>query len=329
MGSNFLAALLVMAVITLFRALRAKNKQRTQAAQHVYSREADLAYVQRLTGDAMNRLKSRELEWLMLEDFEFRTRISSPQKAPLSVIQGELQACLSEMLVHLHMLPDIRLQVTDKPELVNQGTAMGTFRGTDIQVLVQPGFPPDLIAAALCHECTHYFMHYLRIDSMDADLNEGLTEVTACLIGFSNIMIRAVANRNLPYLIPPEFKEARRLLLAERQKLKNSQQAEKQLQTARGQLRNHITGAYDMLQHTQGMLAACKPTYGRLSKAQMREMQRTMLSLENGSFTAQLKQAEKAESGNTAQVLAADRTVLNICAALFQVLQVIQASQSP
>ena len=53
---------------------------------------------------------------------------------------------------------------------------------------IEDYYEPNNAVAILCHECTHYFMEYNRLNWNDTSLNEQRTDIVANLLGFSRIM---------------------------------------------------------------------------------------------------------------------------------------------
>ena len=146
---------------------------------------------------------------LMLSDYHFSTKIGEPSVTPISDLEAQLQAALMEMLTHLHLMPDIRLLVTDDPGKLTGPGRLGEYihnYGTkEIHILVDKKWEARTLLSGLCHECTHYFMYSHDLNHPDPQYNEGLTETMACMIGFSETMLAERSNRALPYLCHPEF----------------------------------------------------------------------------------------------------------------------------
>ena len=152
-------------------------------------------------------------------------------------------------------------------------------------------------------------------------MTEGLTEVTACLLGFSEVMIASNSTRNPPYLNKPEFQKVRKLLLERRAVLQKQKDRAAELKAAKEQLRKNLASARTMMEQTRAMMAVNKtPSARRMSKASFKSLQQTMLSLENGSYAETLAHAEAALKRGPDDVHKADEQVLNICGDLFRVM---------
>ena len=329
MRENLLPYLFACVVILAFHLLRnailAKKNTKTQV---VFSREPDRKRIHGRFGMAEQKLGKVGLTDLMLRDFHFRTQLSQAQCKDPQQVQARLQSMLMEMLPHLHLLPDIRVIMTRDPSELIHG-ALGQYEHSGsiktIRILLVPDATPALLAATLCHECSHYFLYSYVLSEPDRDINEGLTEVMACLVGFSEIMIQADPNRDPPYLNRPEFEEARRCLLAARPALQQKHDQKRSLLSARTQLKKNLAGGRAMLEQARAMIAVSKSPKKKLSRGELARLQQTLLALENGSCTERLNQAEKALSGDLAAVRGADDSVLAVCGELYRLMLAFQS----
>lgn len=328
MNEDLLAYLVAIAVFVTFWLLRdARRRRRPGSAGVAPFREPDTDRVRRLFAMAEKKLGTLGQTDLMLKDFRFRTQLTQAQCKDMQQAQTQLQSMLLELLPHLHLLPDIRLVMTEDPSGMING-ALGQYEHSGgvktIRMLMVPYATPELMAAALCHECTHYFLSSYLLNDPDPKLNEGLTETMACLVGFSEIMIRGDSRREPPYLNRPEFEQLRQLLLAARSDIQQKYDRERNLAAARAQLKKNLTGARSMVEQTQAMIAVNKSPRKRLSQKQLAQLQQTLLSLENGSFAERLKQAERSLTGDLAAVRKADDSVLAVCGELYRLMLAFQ-----
>ena len=318
---DYLLSILVSVVVCLL--LNGLIRLFRKKPQPVY-RQPDEQRIKRLFTIASGKLKERGMDWLMLQDYRFRTTISKPGTVPLEETQQQLQSALMEILSHAHIIPDVRLEVTDNPADLSGSNAAGEYDFAKvIRVLVRNSQTAEDLLYVLCHEATHYIRHvgYLSISGEDTDMNEGLTEVTACLLGFSEVIIAANSNRDLPYLSKPEFQLVRKLLLERRAILKKQTDQTAELREARAQLRKNLDAARTMLEQTRAIMAVNRaPSTGRMSKASFTRLQQAMLSLENGSYAETLSKAEAALKRGPDEVHKADEQVLGICGDLFRVM---------
>lgn len=285
----------------------------------IYSREPDLARIQKLTDEGMKRLSNRGLERLMLDDYTFKTKLSSPANTSLTVIQEQLQLCLNEILFRFHVLPVISLVVEER-DSNTANSAIGLYSPNKIKILVKNTDMPEMLIAALCHESVHYLMHFLLIADKDSDMDEGLTDVISCLAGFSDTMIQSNADRPAPYLINPEFREVKRILLSRRPELQRAYRQEKARQSTMTQLRKNCNGAREMISLARNLLKTSVPS-ASLSKNRFAVIQKAMLALETGDYDRRIQRAEQIKDENLTEVLKADEDVMRICGEIFEVLQ--------
>ena len=313
---DYLLSVLVIIVIYLIINLIRRSPKPTY-------RKPEEERVNSLFNIASGLLKERGMQWLMLQDYSFRTTISKPGSIPLEETQQQLQSALTEILSHVHIMPDVRLEVTNNPADLSGPDRAGEYSYNKVvRVLVSASHTAEGLLEVLCHETTHYIMHVknLSLPVQDNDMTEGLTEVTACLLGFSEAMIASDSTRNPPYLNKPEFQKVRKLLLERRAVLQKKDRAA-ELKAAREQLRKNLASARTMMEQTSAMMAVNKtPTSRRMSKASFKRLQHAMLSLENGSYSEALAHAEAALKRGPDDVHKADEQVLNICGDLFRVM---------
>ena len=333
MSEDWLSYLFAVAFILLLNyvinRLRVRRyEKRVKNGQFTYCREPDLERTRKLFDMCRQRLESVGLTDLMLRDFSFGTQLTQAQCDNDAQAAAQLQSMLIEMLPHLHLMPNVKLLVTTDASKLQPG-ALGEYDAGQrtVRILLQPGQrSPEVLSAALCHECLHCFLYTYGISSPDPQLNEGLTEAMTCLVGFSQIMIRSNANRQLPYLIRAEFEELRRSLLAIRPQLQQQADQKQNLQTAREQLKKNLAGAAAMIEQAKAMIAVNKaPQSKRLSAAELRQLQQTLLALENGSYAVTLRQAEQSLNGDLSAVRKADDAVLAICGSLYRLMLAFRA----
>ena len=122
MGEDWLAYLVVVLLFLVFYIVREKWwENRAKNAPPVFSREPDLERARRLFNLAEEKLGSIGLTDLMLRDFEFQTRLTAEQCRSAASVQTQLQSMLIEMLPHLHLMPNVRLLVTEDHSEMRSG----------------------------------------------------------------------------------------------------------------------------------------------------------------------------------------------------------------
>jgi hypothetical protein len=325
---DFLISLLACFMVWLIwnGIARARAKRKAAKGEGVAWRQPDLERTRSLYYMTLCKLEQKGHSDLMMTDYHIRTRVDPPAKTDIAVLQRQLQSVLMELLAHLHLMPNVRLIVTqDASKLVNKG-AMGEYDGDvndkKIRLLVLPEYTAESVVAALCHECAHCFAYSCGIAETDKDANEGMTDTLTILLGFSEAILSSHGNRALPYLNEPEFQELRRLLLEYRKTKKAKQAAAQDLSAARTQLKKNIAGARDMLGHAQAMISVKKsPAAGkRMSKAELTELQKILLDFESGSYQEVLDGAQRQADGSLEQVRRADDRVLDVCAKTYKLM---------
>ena len=91
---------------------------------------------------------------------------------------------------------DIKINRTDlSGGRLYQKTAAGLYDNSptiykNITINIDEGYNDNNILAIICHECTHYFMQVNGLNINNMNENEKKTDITACLIGFNEILYR-------------------------------------------------------------------------------------------------------------------------------------------
>lgn len=105
-----------------------------------------------------------------------------------------LNSTMNAILMHLDLPLTVKLNIEymDNNDRNTKGLA-GTYQANHIllntiTLKIFDNQRPVSIIATLCHECTHYFMHYHKLDIENKLENEIRTDILANLIGFGKIM---------------------------------------------------------------------------------------------------------------------------------------------
>ena len=333
-----LQSILINLFLNLLNVLFHKPRARTLKAADKQAQDLGEAAPDRLAETTADLLRRHGLEKLMLGDFAFRTRLSKADCKDAPALQRKLWDMMMEVVHHLSLVPLREVTV----QFVTDAEAKGRIGEYDsgnrrISFYIQNKHLPEQIAAALCHECTHYFMEVNGLnDWSDRLLNERRTDVMTCLIGFSKIMIdgymvmtkahyRVVTwtaeSQRVGYLDAEDCTVVRRRLLALRPELER-RQAERQRQAEhRRELENCLSGARVMLTQVADTRAVrSAPDTGRLPKRELARLQAALLALESGELEGMLRRAEAASKDDPAQLEAARRDALSVCEALSLIL---------
>ena len=328
--ADWLLSIIVSIIVwLLWNKILSKSRQK-KLNQVTYVREADYTRTRYLFNMTRWKLEQKGLGDLMMTDYCFKTKVGSPKTTDIYTLQEQLQKILMEILTHIHMMPNVRLIVTQDPQRLDLKGAMGEYHNDylnkQIRLLVSPDYTAEMIVAALCHECAHYFAYSYGISETTQDLNEGLTDTLTILLGFSDAVLKVNNNRQLPYLIQPEFQELRKMQQEYRKEKKAEQTAAKELDAARKQLCKNIEGAKTMIEQVRAMISVNKtPTKSkRHTRKDMEKLQKTLFELESGAFDDSLVRTEKAVKGDLSQVRAADDEVLEICSKLYLLMLTFQ-----
>lgn len=137
----------------------------------------------------------QKLENFLLKDYYVPESLFKIKVANKLSAQKELEKVLLDILQFLGLPPLVQLIIEYDDEVNNAAgkTQAGSYQKTtyyyrSINIKIQRTYRPINILAILCHECTHYFMEFHKLNWNDTELNEQRTDVVANLIGFNNIM---------------------------------------------------------------------------------------------------------------------------------------------
>lgn len=92
--------------------------------------------------------------------------------------------------LELPKIVDLHIEFKDKNASTAGKYYTKNFYSKAISLYIDARQSGDSVLAALCHECTHYFMEYHGLQIADENENEIRTDIYANLIGFNLIMKR-------------------------------------------------------------------------------------------------------------------------------------------
>lgn len=276
----------------------------------------DAAALNSLCQSASALLERNHLEKLMLGDFRFSSRLKKREIRDPGLLQ-RLTDMAREVTDSLELPPLREVTLKILPKNSQGGKAFGTYESAfkRINFFIKEDSFPEHIEAALCHECTHYFMDVRGLDDWrDRLTNERRTDVMACLIGFSRIMIKGYMimtharyrviswetdSMRVGYLDAVDCEQVRKYLLARRPQIQSKQQAQANADRMKLDLARNIAGAKAMLEQIEILYASHgAPKPGRMSGRDLARLQRALLSLETGDLRRRLTQCEAQTGGD-------------------------------
>ena len=131
-------------------------------------------------------MSNNGLERFIFRDYEL------PKK---QITRENIHEVLVDILRFLELPDIVALIVNDGSDSVhtNGTTNAGSYNRNmngyrTVSINIESFYGLSNIMAILCHECTHYFMEYHKLNWNDTELNEQRTDIVANLIGFNQIM---------------------------------------------------------------------------------------------------------------------------------------------
>ena len=332
-----LGYLVQLIVNFLFNVLIHKPKKRIKTPPGKVDSGQGEASVDALCRSTAEMLERRNLAGLMLDDFSFsqklrKSDISSP------ALEDKLRAMALEVTGRLG-LPPLKQVIVVRIDDVQQPDRFGEYDPGSriIRFFIKKKYFPEQLEAALCHECAHYFMDLKGLaDLSNMALNERRTDVIACLVGFSRIMIRGYMlltkahyrvvtwttdSTRVGYLDAADCEQVRKYLLGIRPQLQSRQNAAADEAALRTQLTHNIAGAKAMLEQARAMKAAHgMPATGRMPAKTLAKVQQALLALENGELEARIRNCEAGIKGRPEQLRGVNQDIMAVCEQLSMLL---------
>ena len=245
-------------------------------------------------------LANKGLERFLMRDYRL------PDKR---ITDDNLHEVLVDILRFLE-LPDIVALIvksdSDKTSDADGKTQAGSYSRNPksyrtICINTQSAYRMSNIIAILCHECTHYFMEYHKLNWNDTELNEQRTDVVANLIGFSKIMTdgyrefkefkrdmngTTTITHKIGYITSEDCEDLKRFLEHKRQELKTKAEQERVIGNLKNEFTKHLETAETLIQQLElidlSKLNASTPE-------QAMNMQRVLMEKESRNISFELK----------------------------------------
>ena len=259
-------------------------------------------------------LEKRGLQRFLMRDFTTSTFLSYGDFADRDITQKKLQDLLLDILRFLE-LPDVVALVIEYVSASGTQTSQaGSYSRTHylrtITLKLRDFYGPNNAVAILCHECTHYFMEYNRLNWNDTDLNEQRTDIVANLIGFNRIMMdgyrsidtvtvsgntRTTATHTIGYITMKDCEDLGRFLMHIRRNLEDKQAAKQHAADLRQEFMQHLETAKTLVFQLEHI------DFNRMdstSPEHVAKIQRVLMEKEARNIPAELNRFEKCIAGN-------------------------------
>ena len=217
--------------------------------------------------------------------------------------QNKLYVEMRDMLSFLELPQFIRIIVEYNSE--NNGQA-GSYQKNDsydriIKVNIKPFYSRYHVFAILCHECTHYFMEYHKLNWNDTELNEQKTDVIANLIGFNNIMLKGyreisikkddnTTTHKIGYITDQDCMDLSKFIKKRRQQIMKNEAKKKSLLNLRLDIEKSIEVAKTLALHLTIIdLTKLKAE----TPEQFAEIQKIIMDMETHDISVEIKKYEE------------------------------------
>lgn len=172
---------------------------------------------------------------------------------------------------------------------------------------------PMSILAALCHECTHFFMHYHGLNVSNTQVNEKRTDACAVIIGFAYILYQGYqlyANRRIGYLSPETCLKIHKFTLYKSKCVDNH-----------NKLRKNIAVAKTLYEQAESL-------YNTIDISQIKKytfcVAKAITYFEKADFAQIISSCEKVDASNVNQLINANERINNICADMADCIYLFQ-----
>lgn len=171
-----------------------------------------------------------------------------------------------------------------------------------IKINIRPYYSPYHIFAILCHECTHYFMEYNKLNWKDTELNEQRTDVIANLVGFNKVMLkgyreiltRQTANEKtthkIGYITDKDCMDLAKFLKQRRKQIMQEKNKNQRLSELKRDIAKHIEAAKILSQQLEffdfKQLKADTPE-------RLAEFQKVIMEIEARNISAEINKYER------------------------------------
>ena len=220
--------------------------------------------------------------------------------------QEKLSQIMMDILRYLKLPPYVTLFVkkVKRNEEAGKTWKAGEFTSSngkaEINLTIGPEDTVKVVLAALCHECTHYFMLYHGMNWNDEGLNEIRTDVTANLIGFSHIMqegyreavtvneeqnVRTTRTRKIGYISANACRQIRNMLDKYRREYNEKEKKEKRLKEEKKHLRSISQTASDLVFHLKNLDPKAKTV---TDEKQLQQIQSALSEYEGKDFDKEI-----------------------------------------
>lgn len=184
---SLITIILIAAVVAVIVFLKAKNSE---------DPEEKFTPVISIAEGACSLFVQRGMERFLLREYEnYPGRSLFSSCANKKKTCKKLQEALNDILEFLELPKTVNLTVNYYDSADSFQTRAGTYQrassySREIVLNLKRAYPLINALAVLCHECTHYFMEYHKLNWNDTSLNEQRTDVVANLIGFNSVLLR-------------------------------------------------------------------------------------------------------------------------------------------
>ena len=290
------------------------SERKTTETVGTWNDEYDITTASSIAEGFCDMLEKRGLQRFLMRDFTTSTFLSYGDFDDRNITHKKLQGLLLDILRFLELPDVVALVIEYVSDSGTNKTQVGSYSRESqvrtITVKIMDYYGPNNAVAILCHECTHYFMEYNRLNWKDTDLNEQRTDIVANLIGFNRIMIdgyrtietvkvsgniQTTTTHKIGYIDVKDCEDLGRFLEHRRKGLRAKQKAEQEFSEIRQKFMQHLDTAKTLVFQLEHI------DFTRMNNASpehVAKIQAVLMEKETRNIPAELNRFERCLAGN-------------------------------
>lgn len=288
-------------------------------------------------------LEQKGLQKYLMQDYT-APHLSYNALRDINHAQASMIPIFADIMKYLNLPPFIKFHIElereQSPLSKSQaGVYKSSLNDKEICLTLSKSSTPDTLLAALCHECTHYFMTHHDLNWQDETLNEVRTDVTANLIGFSNLLQHGYKKtasveheaehqitytHKIGYISADDCQKIREFLLQYRRKIDIASKFQHELDDEKKQLVTAIQGIAELSSQLKYLNMKEIPIQ---TSNQLSAVQQALMDYESIDFERELQKYKTAFEScqNLQQLKKYNENAHNLCSQMLKWCSILQA----
>ena len=305
-----------------------------------FSLDDDITPILSIAEGVVTVLEQKHLEKFLMRDYVISVFLSFGDLSGRvkNISEEKLNIILTDILNFLELPVFVRLEIKYNSDKSTAGTYHNNNYERKIIINMEDYYSPSNVIAILCHECTHYFMEYHKLNWNDTELNEQRTDVVANLIGFNKIMLegyreinsvktswntKTTTTHKIGYISTQDCYDLKNFLELSRNEILQKQQVNKILQEIKNEIQHHIRTAKILYQQLE-FIDIKKINISNPEK--ILKIQEILTQKENRNINHEILKYEEAMTkiSNISQANKQKQSIYNLCSELISWITTLQ-----